>query len=79
MKFCEYCGSLNLNNVNLKAWRNGSVSDSRSAGWGFKSLCLHFFLKYFFNQYFYYNKNICSHLYNFIVKKNFIFRKRCDN
>ena len=29
---------------NLKAWRNGSVSDSRSAGWGFKSLCLHFLL-----------------------------------
>ena len=27
----------------VKAWRNGSVFDSRSTGWGFKSLCLQAF------------------------------------
>ena len=27
----------------MKAWRNGSVFDSISRGWGFKSLCLQSF------------------------------------
>ena len=36
----------------MKAWRNGSVSDSRSAGWGFKSPCLHFLSwKIYINQF----------------------------
>ena len=28
--------------LKMKPWRNGSASDSRPEGWGFKSLWLHF-------------------------------------
>ena len=31
--------------VSEGAWRNGSASDSRSAGWEFESLCPHFCVK----------------------------------
>ena len=43
--------NLNVKNINKRAWRNGSVSDSRSAGWGFKSLCPQtFFYKKSYNK-----------------------------
>ena len=40
--------------INKRAWRNGSVSDSRSAGWGFKSLCPQIFIKFTLNKYFFF-------------------------
>ena len=46
-KMCENMKNKNniiIQLINKRAWRNGSVSDSRSAGWGFKSLCPQIFL-----------------------------------